>query len=347
MLQGLYAKGIELKNHINPSQYLLIEYETNVIDARNTLFNYLRKISPKIEEDARNILQKKIDNAPSPLMGELYPWLIQEIVQLDGKVAMKIAVGWLAFYLYTLSLDTHLDKRTMISGEELITLSILEKKGLTDLQSIVIGTDYELLFNESLDNSLIGEIEDFAGFSKNDYKYDLEEVAKKKNLLLLTCASAFAAANCDRAEFILQITDCFLLIMQYLDDLGDWEEDINERHLSLLTIDLFSKVNINLDIFSLPNDEIMEQLIVTGTLYKVLCRINELLQNQITLLRTQNCETNYRIHEDYFSRLYTENFIFIENIKSIQHRYNQLSKIQKIQVIEGIKREINIVAQSS
>src|SRR3990170_6843471 len=274
----------------DPSWELFTTIEHEVLEVRSSLLGELDRVSPKISIAAKEMLDDKLMKVNTPLLGELFPWIIQDITGLDKDVTKRVAVGWLALYIYTIFLDEYLDGKKEISPEEFLAGSLLAKIGLLNLHEIVIGTKFQNVFDDALIVSADGQLHDVVFKSKQKNMFDLEDTAKKKNYLLMTCASALAALSDENSEVIIEFAMSLLLIFQYLDDLADWEEDIHDKRITLVFEQLseyLSEIDF-VQVFELSHDQVLERLISSGSLIRVLNRISELLSSSLMTIATIN-----------------------------------------------------------
>jgi hypothetical protein len=271
--------------NVNPSVSFYESYKENILGCRESLFLELDKTSPDFGKEARKILDAKLQSNNNPLMGELFPWIIKDLIDGDNLITHKISVGWLAIYLYTLFLDEYVDNPHPLDSKKFITGSLLAKEGLLKIAHFTCNTPYESFVNDSLTHSALNQQLDVKYQNKRINSKFKDSYSEGKNYVVLACAGALAAQNSKYADFIIQFTQRLLLTFQYLDDLSDYYEDFHCHNFSVLLNDAFQD---NLSYSQLSKSysktDILNKLIDSGSLAKVTRKIISFLQETLSFV---------------------------------------------------------------
>jgi hypothetical protein len=286
----------------------------NILSVRDSLFTSIQKKSEKLALISKGLLLDKISDANGHLWGEIYPWMISELVGMDKEQVIKVSTGWLAIYIHTVYIDKCLDKDVLLKKEELLASSLLAKEGLINLHKIVNGTKYEKLFEDSL--SISANFELFDVLNKVNFKEidSKEEIAVEKNRVVLACTGAFAALDSNNADYIIRFTNSLLLSLQYLDDVTDFYEDFNDQNFTYLLSSGLGNIN-SIDGIN-TKEELLERLIVSDSLLNTLIKIKTSIDSTIDILsekKVQLLDTNTYA---YFILLHSTITEFIEFLQT-------------------------------
>lgn len=334
----------------NPSITFFESYESDINRVRESLFSELDGISSKFGVEARNLLKEKLkSNKDKPLLGELFPWIIKDLVEAETDSTHQISVGWLAIYLYTLFLDEFVDDPKPISINKFMTGAALAKTGFLKLSRFTSNTAYEQYIDEAFSFSLYNQNLDVL-FQKNTSQGAVKEsYSAGKNYVLLSCAGALAAQNSKYGDFITKFSQSLLLSIQYLDDISDFREDFSEGNFTVLLDDVFKNNPLfQMELNRITNKELLEELIVTGALQRVINKTQLLLSQSINLIIENNLETHSKKSSiELFKSLqfYVSSFnIFLTN-NSKHFRY--FSQAKQKSILDKVEKYIAIIAQSS
>lgn len=332
----------------NPVWRLHAAMKKEILHTRSSLFTELDQISPAVGAASRGILASKLQKSTVPPVGELFPWIMGDILQADNAETHKVAEGWLALYIYTLFLDEHLDNRAPISPESFMAGSLLSKIGLLNLHRIVVGTEYESVFEKALNESAKGQFRDATEHSSWYKIADIDDSAEKKNHLLLACAGAMAALNTKHASVIIQFTRSIVLALQYLDDLGDWEEDYRQSNrTTLLAIALRESEGRDLPFADLSRPQVLHKLIISGALERVLLKTQRLLRSALPIVSPLISHRGDSPVVVYFSQIDRGISHLLSLLNGREQDFERLSVDERSIITRKVERSIQIVAQSS
>jgi|GEM_PF-6451359 len=333
----------------NPTLVFFNCYKKQVLSVRNELFDDLDSVSRKFGMRIREILKEKlIVNEQRPLLGELFPWIIKDLIDADENTTHKISVGWLAVYIYTLFLDEYVDNPSTLTPESLIASSLLAKHGLLRLSKHSNNTAYEALVEKSLSISAYGQSLDYKFQKHITNSRKKIQYSKNKNYVIMACAGAIAAENNKYGKFITDFTDNLLLSLQYLDDIADYEMDFNNGNITVLLNHAFvEKPDLKDMINKYSGDEILNDLLSTGALLRSLRKIRKLLSQSIVLLQINVKKIENRPSFELFVSLTNHLSALITFLEKNTKRFSDLPIEKRREIIIGTKRYIPLIAQST
>lgn len=335
---------------MNPSVMFYRTYKQNIQRARETLFADLNSTSPDFAKEARKLLEEKLSsNQNKPLLGELFPWIIKDLVKANTKTTHKISVAWLAIYLYTLFLDDYVDNPKPLTATGFITGSLLVKTGLLKLSKLTNNTPYEKMINRAVSLSAYNQDLDVK-FQKKILPTNLKiEYSKGKNNIIFACAGALAAQNSKHAKFITEFTNKLLLTLQYLDDIADYKEDFKNRNITVLLNYAFQKGELSkLASKNVTDRKLLMELVRTGALQRVLQKIQVLLNQSILLIQEQkpsHGQIGNSVH--FFVSIYTHISAFNKFLKEHGRNFDQLPWAEQKIILDETEKFIPLIAQST
>lgn len=334
--------------NINPSILFYNKYEGNIIKTRESLFHELNNVSSDFGNEARKILEAKLkSNSNIPLLGELFPWIINDLVNADPKTTHKVSVGWLAIYLYTLFLDEHVDNPKQLDPTKFMAGSLLASTGLLKISRFTNNTPFEGYIDKAFSHSAKNQHLDILFQKENADLHFKENYSEGKNYIVLACAGALAAQNSNYAEFIIQFTKKLLLTLQYLDDICDYEEDFATQNFTVLLSDTFQNNKEFIHSFkSYSNRELLSELIGSGALQRVVKKVISLLNQSVLLIQRNNLPNNKASVEFFYTLL-----LHCQSLNSYlnknQMHFEYLPIEEKSVILDKVEKHITLIAQSS
>ena len=326
----------------SPADDLWRAKESCIRAARARLYDELSAYGSRVEEGAVRL----IEDRQSVSIGEMFPWILQDVAGVESDQIDSVSVGWLALHAYTLYLDSHLDSGRFADPDSAMSGAVLSQIGLLHLHKVVIGTSYESLFRSSLQSAARGQSDDLHSLQDSPPLSRLERSAQEKNHLLLACAGAIASQTSSRGDVLISFTREALLAAQYLDDIGDWHQDLLERNLSVLLSVGASSAGIDTaSFFEQRPTDILLSLVETGALRRIL-----------TVART-SLRTAYALVGDW-GQADTPSHIFLDRVStSIDAAVSRLAILEPIipsldsvareREISEIKGIVRYIAQST
>lgn len=256
------------KNAVSATHHLRTSF-------RNEVLSMMAKHSNRIEGAVRGLMNRYDGSAPNRV-GEMLPLLLSEMVDVDSQCLKKIGGAWYALYLYTLLVDEQMDAAYRAKPIEYMAGTALLSSGLYELRSVVLGTPYECIFEQSIAKAIAGQAEDYESSRQVVAIDDRERQSADKNMYLVALASAFAAAS-GQGEKIIPFVRNFILAVQYLDDVNDYLEDFHSGNFTVLLAGAANHVG------ELRGDrlELLEDLILSGSLYRVLATTRDALDQAL------------------------------------------------------------------
>ncbi len=281
---------------LNPSQIMFREYMSDIVLTRQKVGERVSNAAPLVSSGVNNLINSRLVKSKSPALGEMIPWLLCEMFQLNKPDVQDIATAWLEIYLYTSFIDDVLDSQRAIVPNEMLAASYIFQDGIAVLSKIVDGTKYEETFKQSIEQSAENELLDIR--EGHSLLADKATIAEGKNLILLSCATALAASHSLSGDKIVEFTKSILLGLQYLDDVADIEEDyLSKNYSKLLTAALNRSDGIHLinEGGGLAREEILKLLITTDSLSDLLMDTKDILSAGILVAVPKSKDNKDRI----------------------------------------------------
>lgn len=274
----------------------LRDFQVPVSSFRSTYISSLQRLPPSISTTAIAHLQDRVSRAdPRPMLGEFVPAMIADILNIPHTSADLSAVvnGWLHLYYAIMMLDDAIDRRDGRFGErEVLTSAFLLERGLNQLLGTVDG-DRQQFVDGILSRTVEAAIDELNRRHTPSPEFtamDLQSVTGKLAMLHV-CVDAVAAVapKGKRIDWLFDATEFLATGFQLLDDLTDWEEDLNAGHMTLPLTLAFANSNWrglecyddaaqNVSLFQLT-------LVCTRSFQKTLIRAVDALTMSLTTIR--------------------------------------------------------------
>ena len=197
------------------------QHESTILETRKKLYSNLIGYNFNIAAQVQMLLENRANSSQSPLMGELYPCILHELVPgLENEVALDIAAAWLATYLLIVLVDNSTDKKEKIDGIIFAALHLESSK----LQTFITNKKWLEVFHQSAREAIQGQIKDVELQRVINHDEEKLKAAEEKNKILSALATVYASYASEReADFMMDITHNFLCGFQMLDDILDFE----------------------------------------------------------------------------------------------------------------------------
>jgi hypothetical protein len=166
-------------------------------DAYRTIFSN-PAIGAPFHHCAKWALAAKRAQLKTPLLGEIYPFMLQGSCQLDDAIKHDLSVAWLSFYIYTVIVDSALDEKGTLSPIETMSASAYLALGTRLFSKYVLATPYEHVFIENVNRAFSGQAEDLR--KRQSMRSDRRRSDCDKNRAIVACAAAFVAASARKPE---------------------------------------------------------------------------------------------------------------------------------------------------
>jgi hypothetical protein len=333
---------------INPVVSFYKSYEKNINKVRSTLFDDLENISTDFATEARKILEEKLsENNQRPLLGEIFPWIICDLINANAKTTHKISVGWLAIYLYTLFVDEYVDSPKKFSATKFITGSILAKTGLLEMSKFTHKTQFAKYIDNAFSFSAHNQLLDTKFQSTVSGINEKTKYSEGKNYVVLACAGVLASQNSKHSKFIIKFTQTLLLALQYLDDIADYKEDFKQNNYTVLLSDTFRNTELS-KFKNFSNKRLLEELLITGSLQRVVEKIQQLLNQAIIYIQENNDDVDSKKASiDLFISLHASISVFNRFLKTECKYYKELPAEKRKYILDRTEKYIPIIAQST
>jgi len=188
------------------------------------------KIHTDFVKDCFAVLEAKKARLDSPLLGEVFPHLVAEGLQLADNDRRMLAAAWLAIYGYISLVDYELDRKGHLDARMSIASSALLGWGIATLGRYTAGTKFEDLFVENINRAFSGQYEDVR--TRAEDGADREQSDVEKNRASVMVAAAYCAAAGETDDRLIRATESLLGAFQILDDLEDVQEDHDENNIT-------------------------------------------------------------------------------------------------------------------
>jgi hypothetical protein len=176
------------------------------------------------------VLEAKTERLQGPLLGEVFPHLVAEGLQLPDLDRRTLAAAWLAIYGYISLVDYELDQKGHLNARESIAASALLGWGIATLARYTAGTRFQETFIENINRAFSGQYEDLRSREINDADRQNSDVEKNRASVMV--AAAYCAAAGETDDRLVLATESLLSAFQILDDLEDVQEDNNEHNIT-------------------------------------------------------------------------------------------------------------------
>lgn len=188
----------------------------------------------------------RIAKHAKPLIGEYAPWLAADLLGVKNSNAIqKVATAWLHLYFFTLNLDDLIDGN---SGQQThidyISSCLLLQRGISALVS-QSNRDSDLIavIDLAFARTAGAAIQELENHRDQITPYSAKDISSLGNKigLLAVCATAVGQLRVTAKSNLQTVKRAFHRLataIQLLDDLTDWEEDLEMRNHTLpLTIE--------------------------------------------------------------------------------------------------------------
>jgi len=334
----------------NPASIFYKNYEKQILTVRKELLSKVGQISKEFESEAKKILERKLEtNGGNPLLGEMFPWIISDLVNGKRAETKKVSVAWLAIYLYTIFLDDYIDDPEPLSSAKFMTASILAQIGLLNIGRLTYKTEYEKevakAFSFAARNQGL-DIKFQSVISKESVK---AKYSRDKNYLVIACAGAMAAQNGRFGKSIMRFSESLLLALQYLDDIADYKSDFRSGNITvLINHALRNDLLPGLEIENTSDRELLRHLVATGAFQRVTKKLITLLDQAITIVETDSdLKSTQSTTIAFFISLRSNIMNFNSFLRKNQKDFASFDMIKQNVILDQVEKIIPLVAQST
>jgi hypothetical protein len=313
---------------------------------RLQLLRQVRQISPSLADQVSKILlmRRSLTNVA---IGEVWPWVMGDLVCAPRQKLREIAKAWLAIYVYSLLLDKACDEPQGLTGVENLAGALLFEIGYGDFSKMTSGTPWHQTIRNSIRVSIRDQELELRIAGRPNLLSLKRRACSGKNSGLLMTSAALAACSNVNGRALGQFTKQILLSFQYLDDLTDFESDWRSKNFTPLLVyarkALKGRENTTTDRAGL-----LEALVDSGALRIILSTCERSIANTLANFEKR---TNKNIP--------THSKLFFDSLLAAIHgtvreidRVNALilegaTATEKKGFIHGIDRHLKILAQQS
>lgn len=211
-------------------------FATEVRESRREFVDSLGGLPRGIRIVSRDRISKRIQRASGrPLLGEYVPWLVADMLGVSDKMTIrKISKAWLHIYYAILILDDLIDGHESIDNHsDLITSFLLQQRGLGGLSELAGGHSWvQDEIDSAFDETAAAAINELSRHRSQITPFRATEIGLvgKKIAVLRACAAVVIrharGGNSKEAKIWRPVLDSLATVVQLLDDMTDWKEDL-------------------------------------------------------------------------------------------------------------------------
>lgn len=224
----------------------LAEHMTAVVAQRESFRRELELLPPGIGRRISVFYDERIKRAsPLPLLGEMAPYMLMDILGLDNEQIEPIKTGWLSIYLATLALDDVIDGETTRPKDNLIVSMLLLQRGLTAILPLISKHGRTEKFNKAIEETALAglnEVERHHSIITEFPEGEVLEIGRKISLLKICAYAALSTTprvSLLSEEMLDNVLEQIAQAVQLLDDISDWRTDIQSKNFTYLLTESF------------------------------------------------------------------------------------------------------------
>jgi hypothetical protein len=225
---------------VNGIERLTIRYKPYVRQAEHDLA-VDAGLHPDFVFDCLTAIAEKEQRAHSALLGNLFPHLVSDGLHLADRDRRRLSAAWLALYGYISIVDFNLDKKGYLDARTSLSAAGLLGWGIATISQLTSDTPFAEVFLSNMRAAFSGQYEDLASRSRPETDRTKNDV--DKNRAIVAVVAGYCAAAGEKSSRLISATELFLGPLQFLDDLQDLAEDIQEDNATTLVKIVRSKVS--------------------------------------------------------------------------------------------------------
>lgn len=346
------TSSIQIETIGNPVWALFERKERGIYETRDRLFEKLSACSTELSHVVSTFFDEKRRTSPSPLLGELMPWVLEDICDTDNSVTRHIAVGWLALYLYLILIDTDADTGADPNPDRVLAGMLLWTTGLTQFYELVANKCVQTKISSSIGHAIASQYSDIHDTSpNNDLEYKAH-YASGKNYCLVALANVFEAAKGSRSNLAVPFIRDLLLPIQYLDDISDWREDLRAGSYTVLlsrALTVARQPSGKASLGYADDDMIaLRSLVSSGALGSTVTEIERQLSQALVSGNIRNHSSNdVTPTASYFLDLYTTVSSVGREINTAEESLRLCAEKDVLAILDPVRRSIAKIAQTT
>jgi hypothetical protein len=200
------------------------------IDQARTDLVMRSQLHPAFIRECIKSIDEKRKRSATPLIGEIFPHIVAEGLQLGDRDRRDLAAAWLAMYGYISISDFEIDRRGHIPGVSSLACGSLLAWSIATVSRFTVGTPFHHTFTSNVARAFAAQYADVEG--RKDPNFDRAAADADKNRAVVAMISGYCAAARQPTSCLVDATERVLGSFQILDDLQDVCEDAAEDNLT-------------------------------------------------------------------------------------------------------------------
>lgn len=188
------------------------------------------QLHPAFIRECIDSIDEKRKRSATPLIGEIFPHIVAEGLQLGDGDRRDLAAAWLAMYGYITISDFEIDRRGHLRGVSSLACGSLLAWSIATVSKFTVGTPFHHIFTSNVAQAFAAQYADVQG--RKDPNFDRATANADKNRAVVAMISGYCAAAQQPTSCLIDATERVLGSFQILDDLQDVCEDVAEDNLT-------------------------------------------------------------------------------------------------------------------
>lgn len=219
-------------------EHILRSVDGSIFIARDHFREQLETLPRPFNTLAADHVSRRLDGAHErPTLGEYVPWLIGDAIRAGPDTTQAVTTPWLFLYHHIISLDDSIDSTTAPRPANLLLSSVLLERALSGFRGLFPQDErFWDGFQRYYEQAVVAEHHETNVYHDATRGFDDDEhlTMGRKSSVLKLCATALTLKTMDRplTEHEDDAFDRIAAGFQLLDDLTDWEDDLQTRNFT-------------------------------------------------------------------------------------------------------------------
>ena len=355
-----FPKFAAQQNYSTPSD-ALARFTPLIEQSRHDYHFALTSLPEPFRGRAETHLADRLSKSKAPLLGEIAPWLIADILDIKSVADIRpVATAWAELYFSVLLLDDIIDgEDEREAAERMIASSLLQQRGLCALLSnssrpAQLAKIIESAFTE---NALAAHNE-ISRHRNRLLPFECAEIGQLGRKLAIVRICIFAVASLEGASpksirWLGKAFEGMQTGLQLLDDITDWESDFQINSFTLpLTLACCRSPRFS-NLKKSDKREIFRDLLSTGAFAETLGIALENFRTAVASIEKRQFG-NHSCCAEYLESLIEKGSHCLGILEKVRRELHSLSRSESEQRIEieaklfeSATKQLRIVAQSS
>lgn len=280
-----------------PNEILRAAYQDDLAFA----YQWLRDksgISSDILDVGMRAVSQKRKRLGGFLLGEIFPSALCQHFSIPAERRSRLFAAWLSMYSFIELADRSIDTKEPLCPQGMLAASNLLAFGIAELSSYCTSDAQRQMLIRNINHAFDGELQDHAA-QTGATDHDRSSSDANKNRALVVATIGFCLAANRRPDKYVGFVEQLLPVFQFLDDIQDVKEDLEQGNLTSVVKALLSKCSNappNLD-----DRYVYFQLALSPKFGDMLGTVTDVLEHSLLLLDL----SSDTILIQYFSSLLT------------------------------------------